>query len=52
MKLPASFALPRAAIGLVLAVLAAGVLIGINETGYNQSSESLQRIEENTRKAS
>jgi signal transduction histidine kinase len=30
-------------------LLAALVLIGINETGYNQSAEALQRIEENTR---
>src|SRR3954464_165724 len=41
--------MPRLAISLILAVLAAGVLIGINETGYDQSSAALQRIEEYTR---
>lgn len=49
MKRTASFALPRTAIGLILAVLAAAVLIGINETGYIQSSQSLDRIDEYTR---
>jgi signal transduction histidine kinase len=44
-----SFAASRGAISLILALLAALVLIGINETGYNQSAEALQRIEENTR---
>ena len=39
------FALPRAAVGLVLALLAAAVLIGINETGYVQSTEALYRID-------
>jgi signal transduction histidine kinase len=48
-KLPASFSLPRTAIGLILAVLAAGVLIGINETGYNRSTQALERIDEYTR---
>lgn len=37
------------AIGLVLAALAACVLIGINETGYSQSSQSLRQIDEYTR---
>lgn len=49
MKLAASFALPRLAISLVLAVLAAAVLIGINEVGYNQSTQALDRIDEYTR---
>ena len=49
MKLLASFALPRMSIGLILAVLAAAVLIGINETGYNQSTQALDRIDEYTR---
>jgi signal transduction histidine kinase len=44
-----SFASSRGAIILILALLAAVVLIGINETGYNKSAESLDRIEENTR---
>jgi signal transduction histidine kinase len=41
--------MPRLAISLILAVLAAAVLIGINETGYDQSSRALQQIEEYTR---
>lgn len=41
--------LPRIAIGLVLAVLAALVLIGINETGYNRSAQALDQIAEYTR---
>ncbi|MDB5899214.1 MAG: putative histidine kinase, classic [Ramlibacter sp.] len=41
--------MPRLAISLILAVMAAGVLIGINETGYDQSSRALQRIEGYTR---
>lgn len=49
MKLPASFALPRTAISLILALLAACVLIGINETGYIQSTQALDRIDEYTR---
>lgn len=49
MKLPASLALPRTAISLILAVLAAAVLIGINETGYNQSTRALESIDEYTR---
>lgn len=49
LKLPASFALPRTAIGLVLALLAACVLIGINEIGYTQSTQALDRIDEYTR---
>jgi signal transduction histidine kinase len=49
LKLPASFTLPRTAIGLILALLAACVLIGINETGYSQSTRALERIDEYTR---
>ena len=48
MKLPASFRSTRGAISLVLAILAALVLIGINETGYNESSDALDRIEQYT----
>jgi signal transduction histidine kinase len=39
----------RSAISLVLAILAALVLIGINETGYNRSTDALDRIEQYTR---
>ncbi len=49
MKLPASLRSVRGAVSLILAVLAAAVLIGINETGYRQSSDALDRIEESTR---
>lgn len=49
MKRTSSFALPRVAISLILAVLAAAVLIGINETGHLQSTRALERIEESTR---
>src|SRR6187431_456244 len=45
----ASFSLPRMAISLALAVLAAVVLIGINETGYNQSRNALDDIAEASR---
>jgi len=49
-KLPASFfKLPRTTISLILALLASAVLIGINETGYNQSTQALDRIDEYTR---
>jgi signal transduction histidine kinase len=41
--------LPRMAISLVLAALAACVLIGINETGYNQSRDALDEIAAHTR---
>jgi signal transduction histidine kinase len=41
--------LPRVAISLILAVLAAAVLIGINETGHLQATRALERIEESTR---
>ena len=49
MKLPASFRGSRGSIILVLALLAALLLIGINETGYRESSRALERIEEYTR---
>ena len=49
MKLPASFRLPRTIISLILAALAAAVLIGINETGYNDSKQALDQIAEHTR---
>jgi signal transduction histidine kinase len=48
-KLLSSFASSRGAISLILALLAALVLIGINETGYNQSGRALEQIEEYTR---
>ncbi|MEJ7929122.1 CHASE3 domain-containing protein [Ramlibacter sp. AN1015] len=38
--------LPKAAISLVLAVLAVGVLIGINEIGFRRSSAALSEIRE------
>lgn len=49
MKVPASFRSLRGSISLVLALLAALLLIGINETGYHESSRALERIEEYTR---
>jgi signal transduction histidine kinase len=44
-----SFSMPRMAISLALALLAASILIGINETGYNQSAEALDEIAEASR---
>ncbi|MBK6008602.1 CHASE3 domain-containing protein [Ramlibacter ginsenosidimutans] len=44
-----SFVPSRGAISLILALLAALVLIVINETGYRQSTASLDRIEASTR---
>ena len=44
-----SYSLPKMAIGLSLAILAAGVLIGINETGHNQSTAALDDIAEASR---
>lgn len=41
--------LPRMAISLALAVLAACVLIAINETGFQQSRQALGEIEDHTR---
>ncbi|HVZ42471.1 MAG TPA: CHASE3 domain-containing protein [Ramlibacter sp.] len=49
MKFLPALHLPRMAIGLLLAALAACVLIGINETGYNRSREALGEIAEHTR---
>jgi signal transduction histidine kinase len=39
-----SFSMPKMAISLLLAILAALILIGINETGYNRSSAALDDI--------
>lgn len=39
-----SFSMPKMAISLLLAILAAVILIGINETGYNRSSAALEDI--------
>jgi len=47
-KLPSSFRSTRGSISLVLALVAALLLIGINETGYRESSRALERIEEYT----
>ena len=44
-----SFSMPKVAISLALALLAAVILIGINETGYNQSTQALDSIAEATR---
>ena len=44
-----SFSLPKMAISLALAIMAACVLIGINETGYNQSASALDDIAEASR---
>jgi len=48
-KLLSSFASSRSAISLILALLAALVLIGINETGYRESTLALGRMEATTR---
>lgn len=48
MKLLSSFASSRGAISLILALSAALVLIGISETGYDRSSDALERIEAST----
>jgi signal transduction histidine kinase len=45
----ARWRLPRMAVSLVLAAAAALVLIGINETGYNESSRALEQIAASTR---
>jgi signal transduction histidine kinase len=52
-KLPASLRSARGLVGLILAMVAALLLIGINETGYKQSTRALDRIEDytNTRNA-
>jgi signal transduction histidine kinase len=44
-----SFSMPKMAISLALALLAASILIGINETGYNQSAKALDDIAEASR---
>ena len=44
-----SFSMPKLAISLLLAILAAVILIGINETGYNQSRGALDDIAEASR---
>ena len=44
-----SFSMPKMAISLALALLAACILIGINETGFNQSTEALDDIAEASR---
>jgi len=44
-----SFSMPKLAISLGLALLAALILIGINETGFNQSSKALEDIAEASR---
>ena len=44
-----SFSMPKMAISLLLAILAAAILIGINETGYNRSSAALNDIAEASR---
>src|SRR5687768_698780 len=44
-----SYSLSRTAVSLVLAVLAACVLIGINEAGYNQSTAALDDIARDSR---
>jgi signal transduction histidine kinase len=43
------FPLPKMAISLALALLAACILIGINETGYDQSTGALDEIAEASR---
>lgn len=44
-----SFQMPKLAISLTLAFLAACILIGINETGFNQSTEALDDIAQASR---
>lgn len=44
-----SFSMPKMAISLALALLASVVLIGINETGFNESSKALDHIAEASR---
>src|SRR6478736_3518586 len=44
-----SFSMPKMAISLLLAILAAVILIGINETGYNRSTAALNEIAEASR---
>jgi signal transduction histidine kinase len=49
MRFIRSFSMPKMAISLALALLAACVLIGINETGYDQSTGALNDIAEASR---
>jgi signal transduction histidine kinase len=49
MRFMRSFSMPKMAISLALALLAASILIGINETGYNQSADALDDIAEASR---
>ena len=49
MRFLRSFSMPKMAISLGLALLAACILIGINETGFNQSSTALENIAEASR---
>ena len=44
-----SFSMPKMAISLLLAILAAVILTGINETGYNRSSAALNDIAQASR---
>ena len=44
-----SFSMPKMAISLLLAILAACILIGINETGFNRSTAALDDIAEASR---
>src|SRR3954470_22248646 len=44
-----SFSMPRPAVSLALAFLAACFLIGINETGFTQSTRALESIVEASR---
>ena len=44
-----SFSMPKMAISLLLAILAACILIGINETGFNRSTAALDDIVEASR---
>lgn len=44
-----SLSLPKLAVSLALAILAACILIGINETGYNQSRSALDDIADASR---
>ena len=47
-----SFTMPKLAISLLLAILAACILIGINETGFNRSTGALDDIAEASRTSS
>jgi signal transduction histidine kinase len=49
MKFIRSFTMPKLAVSLALALLAACILIGINETGYDQSTDALNDIAEASR---